>query len=175
MSDEFAESINDERFVPVMQINNTTLIPIVKSLLDEAGMHYFIKNERLHDIVGYLRLTSGGYNQWWQPEVMVESSRAEEARELLMVPLDADAPEGTDGQTNQRSIRSPSGLIVVGMWIIFAPMLIWQLGLILFGEGLPQVNDLPLLAFAFLLGALLWKVTRNYFAAKRRAAQETDV
>ncbi len=165
---------DDPTFVPVMQINNSTLIPIVKSLLDEAGMHYYIKNERQHDLVGYFRLTSGGYNSWWQPEVMVESSRAEEARELLLAPLEEQASEGTDGQTSQRSIRSPSGLIVFGMWILFAPMLIWQGWFILSGRGLGGVQDLLWLGFTFLIGSLLWKVTSNYFAAKREARREFD-
>ena len=168
------ESLNDERFVSVLEINNTTLIPIVKSLLDEAGIHYFIKNERLHDLVGYLRLSSGGYNSWWQPEVLVQSSRVEEARELLNLPLESAASEGSDGQTSQYSIRKPSGLIVVGLWIIFGPTLIWQLAYIVFNDGGDKLSDLLMLAFVILLGSVLWKVTRNYFAARRVGQSEID-
>ncbi|NIM02065.1 MAG: hypothetical protein GTN89_15040 [Acidobacteria bacterium] len=156
-----------------MKINNSTLIPIVKSLLDQSGMHYFIKNERQHDLVGYVRFSSGGYNSWWQPEVMVESTRAEEARELLLAPLEEDAPEGTDGQTSYRSVRRPSGLIVLGMWILFAPMVVWQFWLVLSG-GVGGPQDLLLMGFVVLFGSLLWRVTGNYLAAKVEPDGEFD-
>ena len=71
------------QLVSVATIHSTALIPLVKSLLDGAGIRYFIKNERTHDLLGYPRFSTGGYNSWWQPEVMVEPGKAEEARALL--------------------------------------------------------------------------------------------
>ena len=157
--------------VAVMRINNTTLIPIVKSLLGAAQIRYFIKNERAHDLVGYARLTTGGYNSWWQPEVLVEASRAEEARELLEAPLREAGEAGTDGQTSLRSFSRPSGLTVVGLWIVLGPGIL-LLGLWAFEITWPQaLLSLPML---IILAGVLWKVTTNYLRAKASARDETN-
>lgn len=162
--------------VPVMLINNTTLIPIVKSLLNAAQIRYFIKNERAHDLVGYARLTSGGYNQWWQPEVLVEASRAAEARELLEAPLRDASEAGTDGQTSLRSFTQPSGLTVVGLWLAFGPT-IPMLGLWIFAT-----NSTPLDIFGvaieaavmIIIAEVLWTVTVNYLRAKAATKDEAN-
>jgi len=67
--------------VQIRQLQNTALIPLVKSILQAQGIRHFIKNERTHELMGYMRL---GYNPWiGVPEVLVDPARAEEARELL--------------------------------------------------------------------------------------------
>ena len=147
-----------EDFLPVMPINNSTLIPVVRSILDEAGIRYFIKNERAHDMVGYMRLTSGGYNSMWQPLVLVEPSRAEEARALLRDPLE-EVNDG-DGQTSFRSIRRPSKLIVIGMWVAFGPA-VPLYALVAFSEGW-TLEALPGAVAVVIVSVVLWRVTASY-------------
>jgi len=78
------ETLEYEEFVAVLRIHNTAAIPVVKSVLQSAGIRHFIKNERTHDLIGYPRLSPGGYNPiLGAPEVLVEPGRADEARAIL--------------------------------------------------------------------------------------------
>lgn len=79
-----------EEFESVAHIQRSEHIPLIKSLLQAANIRYVIKNERSHELHGYVRLSPGGYNSIWWPEVLVEPCRAEEARALLNR-LNADA------------------------------------------------------------------------------------
>ena len=82
--DEAAATLEYEEFVAVLRIHNTAVIPVVKSVLQSAGIRHFVKNERTHDLIGYPRLSPGGYNPiLGAPEVLVEPERADEAREIL--------------------------------------------------------------------------------------------
>ncbi|MCP3978139.1 MAG: DUF2007 domain-containing protein [bacterium] len=72
-----------EEFVPVMTIEEGTLVPIVQGLLEGAGIHFFIKNERAQELVGWGRIGSGYNVATAPPVVIVEPSRADEARALL--------------------------------------------------------------------------------------------
>lgn len=82
--DEPAATLEYEEFVTVLRIHNTAVIPVVKSVLQSAGIRHFVKNERTHDLIGYPRLSPGGYSPiLGAPEVLVEPSRADEARAIL--------------------------------------------------------------------------------------------
>jgi hypothetical protein len=171
MNKEWEPSEASDAPVSVMRINNTTLIPIIKSLLNASQIRFLIKNERAHDLVGYFRLTSGGYNSFWQPEVLVEASRAEEAREMLEVPLREASETGTDGQTSLRSFTQPSGLTVVGLWLVLAPSILFA------GVWAFKITwSYALLAFPMMIifAEVLWKVTTNYLKTKAAARDETN-
>jgi hypothetical protein len=82
--DEPGATLEYQEFVAVLRIHNTAVIPVVKSVLQSAGIRHFVKNERTHDLMGYPRLSPGGYNPiLGAPEVLVEPERADEAREIL--------------------------------------------------------------------------------------------
>ena len=67
-----------------MTIDDTTLIPVVKSVLQSVGIRHFVRNEGTHDLIGYMRFSPGAHNPLLGiPQLMVEPDRAREARELL--------------------------------------------------------------------------------------------
>jgi hypothetical protein len=71
-----------ERFVPVHEIGNAALLPIVESLLQSSGIRFFVKG-----IGGGLDFVSGPV------KVYVEPHRAEEARELVAEVRDSHVGE----------------------------------------------------------------------------------
>ena len=82
--DDRASVATYEAFVPVMTIDDATLIPVVKSVLQSVGIRHFVRNEGTQDLLGYMRFSPGGYNPLLGvPELMVEPDRASEARDLL--------------------------------------------------------------------------------------------
>jgi hypothetical protein len=66
------ESIDYERFVPVFEIGNAALVPVVDSLLRASGIRFFIKG-----IGSGLDFVSGPVKAYVEPDC------AEEARALL--------------------------------------------------------------------------------------------
>jgi preprotein translocase subunit SecD len=82
-------------FVPVTTIDNAALVPLARSLLDSAGIRYFIRNERVQDLFGWGRLGPGYNVAAGAPMVTVEPSREDEARELL-AKLNDSAAEAVD-------------------------------------------------------------------------------
>jgi hypothetical protein len=69
-------------FVRVMDLTDPAMVAVAKSLLEEAGIAFFIRNEVTQGLFGAGQL--GGYNFITGPPVlMVEASRVDEARELL--------------------------------------------------------------------------------------------
>jgi hypothetical protein len=72
-----------ERFVPVHEIGNAALLPFVESLLQSAGIRFFVKG-----IGSGLDFVSGPVKVYAEPD------RADEARELLKEVGEADEPGG---------------------------------------------------------------------------------
>jgi hypothetical protein len=89
-----SDAVDYEELVPVREISNAALVPLVKSLLDPTGMRYFIKGEGVQDLLGLGRFPSGFNVITGPPVVYVEPDRAEEARELLSDL--SDSPEHGD-------------------------------------------------------------------------------
>lgn len=75
-----------EEFVPVLKMPNSTMIPLAKSLLNAAGIRYFIKNERVQDLHGHPRPSPSHYLSIYEPKIFVEPKRAQEAYDLLVMP-----------------------------------------------------------------------------------------
>jgi hypothetical protein len=68
---------------------------VAKSLLEEAGVAFFIRNEVTQGLFGAGQL--GGYNFITGPPVlMVDASRVDEARELLAPLMAGDAPKAEE-------------------------------------------------------------------------------
>ena len=70
-----------QSFVPVRSLANHALIPVAKSILDAAGIRYFVRNEQLGSMIPLPVI--GVFSPHRFPEITVEPERAEEARELL--------------------------------------------------------------------------------------------
>lgn len=70
-----------ETFVPVRSVPNQALIPLAKSILQAAGIRYYVRNERLGSMIPLPAV--GVFSPFRFPEVTVEPGRADEARELL--------------------------------------------------------------------------------------------
>ena len=77
------ESLQYEEFVPVKEVLGAALVPFVESLLQSAGIRFFIKGERVQDFFGWGRFGSGFSIITGPPVVFVEPAKADEARELL--------------------------------------------------------------------------------------------
>jgi hypothetical protein len=82
-------------FLRLMDLTDPAMLAVAKSLLEEAGVEFFIRNEGTQGLFGAGQI--GGYNLFTGPPVlMVEASRVDEARELLAPLLAADAPEAEE-------------------------------------------------------------------------------
>jgi hypothetical protein len=74
---------DDEKLVTVFATGNHGLIALAKSMLDDAGIKYYAKNERTEDLIG-LGVIGTGYNPVIGPvEIQVLENDAEEAKILL--------------------------------------------------------------------------------------------
>ncbi len=74
---------NDENLVTVFATGNHGVIAVAKSMLDDAGIEYYAKNERTEDLIG-LGVVGTGYNPVIGPiELQVLEENAEEAINLL--------------------------------------------------------------------------------------------
>ncbi len=73
----------DETLVTVLSTGNHGIIAVAKSILDDAGIEYYAKNERTEDLIG-LGVFGTGYNTVIGPiEIQVLEENAEEAKTLL--------------------------------------------------------------------------------------------
>jgi hypothetical protein len=73
----------NEKIVTVFATGNHGLIALAKSMLDDAGIQYYAKNERTEDLIG-LGVFGTGYNPIIGPvELQVLEQNAEEAKNLL--------------------------------------------------------------------------------------------
>ena len=73
------------------------------------------------------------------------------------------------GEMLRRGASNPSGVVVVGMWMLFGPAMVAFVLIGLFSKPASLLTTAP---FLLLYGAILWKVTSRYRAARREAARE---
>jgi len=74
----------------VYATGNPAIIPLIKSLLTDAGIEFMVKGESIQDVIGWGRL--GGFNNIAGPvEFFVASEDALTAREILQH-LDDEVP-----------------------------------------------------------------------------------
>ena len=71
------------QLVEVMAVQNPAVLPIVKSLLEEGEFTFVIKNELTQGLFAWGQFGTGYNLITGPPTVLVEASRAEEARQLL--------------------------------------------------------------------------------------------
>ncbi len=73
----------DEKLVTVFATGNHAIIALAKSMLDDAGIQYYAKNERSEDLIG-IGVVGTGFNPLIGPvELQVLEENADEARKLL--------------------------------------------------------------------------------------------
>jgi hypothetical protein len=72
------------------------------------------------------------------------------------------------GEVLRRGASNPSGIVVVGMWLLFGPTSLTFVLLALSSGPLGLVTSVPIL---LLYVAILWKVTSRYFAARRESSR----
>ena len=73
------------------------------------------------------------------------------------------------GEMLRRGASNPSGIVVIGMWLLFGPTFL-AFVLLAFSTGARSL--LTSGPFLLLYGAILWKVTSRYRAARRQAASD---
>jgi hypothetical protein len=95
--------MTSDDLVPCLTIGDASLVPYVKSILDAAGVPYLIKHEGVQNLVGWGTAAFGFNPITGAPVVMVETSRLDEATQLLE-PIVA----GLAGRTLD-SVEAPSG------------------------------------------------------------------
>lgn len=72
-----------ESFVPVMTLDGAAMVSFAKSLLEAADIRFVVSNEQMQDLFGVGRFGTGWSVVTGAPVVLVEPSRADEARDLL--------------------------------------------------------------------------------------------
>jgi hypothetical protein len=73
----------NEKLITVFSTGNHGLIALAKSILDDAKIGYYAKNENSEDLIG-IGVVGTGYNPVIGPiELQVLEENAEEARKLL--------------------------------------------------------------------------------------------
>ncbi|MBC8385551.1 MAG: DUF2007 domain-containing protein [Candidatus Cloacimonetes bacterium] len=75
-------------FVTVFTTGDPMLIALAKSLLEEANINYFVKNENAQDLFGLGRLGTGFNLIVGEPEIIVSNEDREEADLILKELLD---------------------------------------------------------------------------------------
>lgn len=90
--------------VPCVTLYDVGLLPLIKSLLDAAGIRYFVKHETIQNFLSWGAIF--GFNPVaGPPVVMVEASREDEARELLRPILERSVP----GEPDAAQVIAPDG------------------------------------------------------------------
>jgi hypothetical protein len=85
--------VNNENLVTVFASGNKAVIGVARSILDDAGIDYLVKNEGVEDLFG-VGIIGTGYNIITGPiELQVLEENEKEARELLK-----DLSEGQVGE-----------------------------------------------------------------------------
>lgn len=79
---------DEPAFVAVMTVHDEALLPIVHSMLEASGIPFDIRNEQTQNLIGAAPRINPAV-------VMVDATRADEARELL-APLSVPLEEGAD-------------------------------------------------------------------------------
>ncbi len=83
------------KLVKVFETGNPALIPVVESLLDEAGVAFLTKNENLQDMFGGGRLGSG-FSIILGPVQFLVREEDVPAAQSLLEDLEGPVPEGSE-------------------------------------------------------------------------------
>ena len=85
---------DNERLITVFATGNKAVIGVAKSILDDAGIKYFAKNEGIENLFG-LGVFGTGYNILTGPiELQVLEENENEAKELLKDLSEGQVEEG---------------------------------------------------------------------------------
>ncbi|MCE1163829.1 MAG: DUF2007 domain-containing protein [Bacteroidetes bacterium] len=88
-----------EKLVSVFKSGHEGVIALAKSILDEAGIEYMVKNEGVQDLVG-LGVVGTGFNPLTGPmNIMVLPENEEYAKELLKGVEESSGAESEDEET----------------------------------------------------------------------------
>jgi len=86
--------VNNENLVTVFASGNKAVIGVARSILDDAGIEYLVKNEGVEDLFG-VGVLGTGYNILTGPiELQVLEENEKEARELLKDLSEGQVEEG---------------------------------------------------------------------------------
>lgn len=73
----------DEELVAVLRTSDSNLMPVVKSVLDAAGIPYLVQGDEAMGLLPLGPFGGGVFRRVLGASVLVPRDRAEEARELL--------------------------------------------------------------------------------------------
>ena len=83
-------------FAEALTLPDPALLPVAKSLLEQAGVQYFVRNEATQGLFGWGQIGSGFNFITGPPVLMVDRTRLREVQELLQ-PLVAGADSDAEG------------------------------------------------------------------------------
>lgn len=84
--------------VKVFETGEASLIPVVKSLLDDAGIDFSTRGEPIQDLFGWGRFGTGLNYVVGPVEFLVREEEASDAAELLSHMADPLAPESDESE-----------------------------------------------------------------------------
>ena len=83
--------------IEIADIHDPAMLPVVASVLEQAGIEFFIRNEKTQNLFG-LGQIGGGYNLiTGAPTLLVAASKLQEAKDLLE-PLFAEKDAGPEDE-----------------------------------------------------------------------------
>ncbi|MGH9362537.1 MAG: putative signal transducing protein [Thermoanaerobaculia bacterium] len=106
MADDEPQGDPDLELEQVFETTDPTLLPVLKSVLESAGIPYYLEGE---ESLGLLPLQGGFLSEDQEPlavEIHVAADRAEEARALLASAAEG-LPEGAAEETDEESETLP--------------------------------------------------------------------
>lgn len=96
MSDRDDAPAENPGFVQALVLPNLGRLALAKSLLEQAEIRYFVRNERTQSLFGWGEMGAGYNLIVGPPVIMVEAARVDDARELL-TPLLGEPEPGAPG------------------------------------------------------------------------------
>jgi len=76
-------SAQDDELVAVLRTSDSTLMPVVKSVLDAAGIPYIVQGDQAMGLLPLGPFGGGVFSRVLGASVLVPADRADEARALL--------------------------------------------------------------------------------------------
>ncbi len=90
----------DDDLVTILEISDVALLPVVKSLLEDAGIPHLLQGERAFSFLPLPHTPVGSLKAPFRVLVLVPAPHADAARELLQI-----EPIGDEPDTDQSSLQ----------------------------------------------------------------------
>jgi hypothetical protein len=135
-------------------------IPRLKNMLESSGIACFVRNEISAGLSPEIPLTES------TPELWIEDD--DKLTEALQIKADFQSPAMINELPKAGSKHPQKLIIVLGVWLFFGSFAFMAVVLAIAGLYSNNIKSFILGALVLLFFlAIIWMVTRNYFASKR--------